>query len=70
MSYQVHDIDRTLPQRAQLDAQDIEAVEEIEPEVPVADGAFDVDAAIPVTKFVIPGPFCAMHTPCLPVTRE
>ena len=27
-------------------------------------------AAIAVTKLVMPGPFCAMHTPCLPVTRE
>ena len=27
-------------------------------------------AAIAVTKLVMPGPFCPMHTPCLPVTRE
>ena len=27
-------------------------------------------AATPVTKLVIPGPFCAMHTPVLPVARE
>ena len=26
-------------------------------------------AATAVTKLVIPGPFCAMHTPCLPETR-
>ncbi len=27
-------------------------------------------AATAVTKLVMPGPFCAMHTPCRPVTRE
>ena len=27
-------------------------------------------AAIDVTKFVMPGPFCAMHTPWRPETRE
>ena len=27
-------------------------------------------AAIAVTKLVMPGPFCAMHTPCRPDTRE
>ena len=27
-------------------------------------------AAMDVTKLVIPGPFCAMHTPCRPETRE
>ena len=26
-------------------------------------------AAVDVTKFVMPGPFCAMHTPWRPVTR-
>ena len=26
-------------------------------------------AAVDVTKFVIPGPFCAMHTPWRPETR-
>ena len=26
-------------------------------------------AAVEVTKLVIPGPFCAIHTPCLPDTR-
>jgi hypothetical protein len=27
-------------------------------------------AAVEVTKFVMPGPFCAMQTPCRPDTRE
>ncbi len=27
-------------------------------------------AAVEVTKLVMPGPFCAMHTPCRPDTRE
>src|SRR5207244_1878998 len=27
-------------------------------------------AAIDVTKLVMPGPFCAIHTPCRPDTRE
>ena len=27
-------------------------------------------AATDVTKLVMPGPFCAMHTPCRPETRE
>ena len=26
-------------------------------------------AAIAVTKLVMPGPFCPMHTPCWPLTR-
>ena len=35
---------------------------------PAHDAKFPI-AAVDVTKLVMPGPFCAMHTPWRPVTR-